>query len=109
MRVALAYAALALLVGCGTDAGVRSVTVDLDGVEVTCHVPTADIDPAQCRQWGAHLIREAPGAPELVITAVPSGVPCHVEALDALGDVLVSIPNAPCRGAGPNASGDGGS
>jgi hypothetical protein len=36
MRVALAYAALALLVGCGTDAGVRSVTVDLDGVEVTC-------------------------------------------------------------------------
>jgi len=51
VRAAIALCTLALLAACGADAGVPSVTVDVNGVEVTCRAETGNLDPVACAEW----------------------------------------------------------
>lgn len=107
MRAAIAVAGLALMAGCGADAGVPSVTVDVDGVEVTCRAETGSLDPAACAEWATFMIPALPEVTRIVITRHRDpDVPCEVDAFDANGDVIASNPNLPCRPLNPEGSGD---
>lgn len=105
MRAAIAIA-LSLLAGCGADAGVPSVTVDVNGVEVTCRAETGNLDPAACGEWATFMIRTTPEAARIVFTRHPREGPCEVDLFDANGDVIASNPNLPCRPLNPESSGD---
>lgn len=97
MRAAVAAGLLTLLAACGTDAGVPSVTVDVDGVEVTCRAETGSLDPAACGEWGSFMIPGAPQAARIVITRHPGGQRCQMDAFNADGEVIASNPDLPCR------------
>jgi hypothetical protein len=107
VRAMIASCGLALLAGCGADAGVPSVTVEVDGVEVTCRAETGSLDPAKCGEWGSFMIPAAPEATRIVITLHPGGERCEVDAFDANGDVIASNPNLPCRPLDPESSAGG--
>lgn len=105
MRAAIALCTLALLAACGADAGVPSVTVDVNGVEVTCRAETGNLDPVACAEWASFMIPAAPDVARLVITRHPDpDAPCEVDAFDANGDVIVSNPDLPCRPLNPEPS-----
>ena len=53
MRTAIASSVFALLAACGATAGVPSVTVDVNGVEIECRAETGALDPDECGEWGA--------------------------------------------------------
>lgn len=107
MRAAVAIAiALSLLAACGADAGVPSVTVDVDGVEVTCQAEEGSLDPAACAEWATFMIPAVPEVTRIVMTRHPREGPCEVDAFDANGEVIASNPNLPCRPLNPESSGD---
>lgn len=98
MRTAIASCVVAILVACGATAGVPSVTVEVDGVEIECRAETGSLDPDKCGEWGSLMIPAAPEVARIVITrhAGPNR-PCEVDAFDANGDVIASNPDLPCR------------
>ena len=104
MRALVAAGVLVLLAACGSIAGVRSVTVEVNGVEVTCRAEEGNLDPAACGEWATFMIRATPEAARIVFTRHPRGGPCEVDLFDANGDVIASDPNLPCRPLNPESS-----
>jgi len=103
MRTAFVIAVV-FLAACGATAGVPSVTVDVDGVEVTCRAETGNLDPVACAEWATFIIRANPEAARLVFTRHPGSGPCDVDVFDANGDIIGSEPNLPCRHLNPEPS-----
>jgi hypothetical protein len=106
MRAATAFGALALLAACGATAGVPSVTVDVDGVEVICRAEEGNLDPAACGEWAEFIIPTTPDAARIVFTRHPRGGPCEVELFDADGHIIGDTANLPCRPLDPEGSGE---
>ena len=78
MRV-LGFAALVLVAGCGSTAGVPAVVTSVGDVEVTCRAETRLPTEDACRDWGQELLELAPDATRVVITMHPRGGPCEAD------------------------------
>jgi hypothetical protein len=99
-------ATLTALAACGANAGVQSVTVEVDGVEVTCRAETGNLDPAACGEWATFIIQANPEVARVVFTRHPRGETCEVTLFDEGGAVIGNDRQLPCRPLNPEGSGD---
>lgn len=103
MRRAIGLCAISLLAACGAEAGVSSLSVEVNGVEVRCRAEIPTIDWESCRKWGFEVLEMERSAASVVITQQPAGGPCEVDFFTAAGDAFRSVQDIPCRrlGAAP--------
>ena len=81
------------------------MTVDVDGVEVTCRAQTGNLDPVACAEWAEFIIRANPDAARIVFTRPSGSGPCDADVFGASGEIIGSDPSLPCRPLNPEPTG----